>query len=107
MKLRFNCCAPAGGAAPDAFLLQPPHTSRVVDATEMAAVRASAVGTDCIVNLAVVRPHRQLAFDVNCRGTYNAISSAAALGHARFINTGAPRRQRPAYSSRDLSVLQA
>lgn len=80
--------AAAGGASADAYILRPPHRSSVVDATDIAAVKLSALSSDCIVNLAVVRPHRQLAFDVNCRGTYNAVKSACDARHARFINTG-------------------
>lgn len=80
--------AAAGGASADAYILRPPHRSSVVDATDIAAVKVSALSSDCIVNLAVVRPHRQLAFDVNCRGTYNAMKSACDAGHTRFINTG-------------------
>ncbi len=65
-----------------------PHKSLIVDAADSTAVRASVAGVDCVVNLAVVRPDRQAAFDVNCRGTYNAIRAAVDQGHARFINTG-------------------
>ena len=41
---------------------------------------ASSAGVDCVVNLAVVRPDRQVAFDVNCRGTFNAIRAAVDNG---------------------------
>ena len=49
---------------------------------------ALSVMSDAIVNCAVMRPDRRLAFGVNVLGTYNAISAAVAAGHRRFINTG-------------------
>ena len=51
-------------------------------------VRAFAEQTDAIVNCAVLRPDRRLAFDVNVLGTYNAVAAAVASNHRRFINTG-------------------
>ena len=56
--------------------------------TDAQGVAALAKDVDAIVNCAVMRPDRRLAFDVNVLGTYNAISAAAAAGHRRFINTG-------------------
>ena len=57
-----------GGAKDGAAALEDglpaPHESLIVDAGDAEAVRASVAGTDCVVNLAVVRPDRQAAFDV-------------------------------------------
>jgi hypothetical protein len=41
-----------------------------------------------VLNLAVVRPDRQAAFDVSTKGTYSAIRAAVDNGHERFVNTG-------------------
>ena len=54
------------------------------DADVSPAVAASGVVVFC----AVVREHRELAFHVNVRGTFNAIRAAVAAGHDRFINSG-------------------
>ena len=64
------------------------HESMVVDIAAWDQVRAAAAGCDAIVNCSVLRPDRTLAFDVNTRGTWNAVRAAVELGHARFINTG-------------------
>ena len=60
---------------------------REVDIADAQAVSDATAGTDCTVVCAVVREHRQKAFDVNTRGCYNAIRAAVDAGHARFVNT--------------------
>ena len=65
-----------------------PHEYFRVDASDLAEVTAAAEGMDAIVNLSVLRRHRQLAFDVNARGCYNAMSAAVTHGIRRVINTG-------------------
>ena len=42
----------------------------------------------CITNDQFCSENRQLAFDVNVRGCYNAIRAAVAAGHTRFVNSG-------------------
>jgi nucleoside-diphosphate-sugar epimerase len=69
--------------------LQLPHKSEILSITDAEGVAALAEESDAIVNCAVMRPDRRLAFSVNVQGTYNAISAAAGAGHRRFINTGA------------------
>ena len=83
-----------GGVTLPSSDLPPPHSSIQVDAGDAEQVRAAVSGTDVVVNLAVVRPDRQVAFDVNTRGTYNAIRAAVDNGHSRFINTGQPSKAR-------------
>ena len=68
--------------------LEQPHHSLIVDASDSEAVRASVEGSDIVINLAVVRPDRQAAFDVSTKGTYSAIRAAVDAGHDRFVNTG-------------------
>lgn len=72
--------------------VKPPRRSRhetmKVDVSNLDQVRRAADGCDVIVNCSVLRPHRQIAWDVNTIGTYNAIQTAVDLGHKRFINTG-------------------
>ncbi|MEW6752473.1 MAG: NAD(P)-dependent oxidoreductase [Candidatus Latescibacterota bacterium] len=65
-----------------------PHQTMQVDVADYDQVRRAAEGTDAIVNCAVLRHDRKLAFDVNTLGTCNAVRAAAELGHERFINTG-------------------
>ena len=64
------------------------HEYRVVDAGNLDQVVAAAEGMDAIVNLSVMRHDRKLAFDVNTRGTYNALAAAVEHGIKRVINTG-------------------
>jgi nucleoside-diphosphate-sugar epimerase len=59
-----------------------------LDAADLDGVIAAAEGMDAIVNLSVLRPHRQVAFDVNARGSYNAMAAAVHHGIRRVINTG-------------------
>ncbi len=72
----------------DVAPIDTPHPSQVVDISDWDQVRAAAEGTDAIVNCSVLRPDRKLAFEVNTRGTWNAVRAAVELGHERFINTG-------------------
>lgn len=64
------------------------HEAMQVDAADYDQVRRAAEGADVIVNCSVSRSDRRLAFDVNTRGTWNALRAAVELGHERFINTG-------------------
>ena len=52
------------------------HESIVVDLADWDQVRAAAAGCDAIVNCSVMRPDRTLAFDVNTRGTWNAVRAS-------------------------------
>ena len=65
-----------------------PHEYVKVDVSDIAAVAAVAEGMDAIVNLSVLRWDPKLAFDVNARGCYNAMSAAVKHGIRRLINTG-------------------
>lgn len=67
---------------------QQPCTEELVDVADADAVETVTAAVDATVNCAVLRPHPKLAFDVNTTGTYNAIRSAVANGHSRFVNTG-------------------
>jgi hypothetical protein len=64
------------------------HEFRLVDVASLAQVREAAKGMDAIINLSVLRSHRQLAFDVNARGCYNMMLAAVEHGIRRIINTG-------------------
>ncbi len=59
-----------------------------VDVTAADQVLRAAEGMDAIVNLAVVRADRLLAFGVNTLGCYHVMQAAAAHGIRRVINTG-------------------
>ena len=65
-----------------------PHEYLKVDSSDLDQVMAASEGMDAIVNLSVVRPDRQRAFDVNARGCYNVMSAAVEHGIRRVINTG-------------------
>ena len=84
-----------------------PHETRQVDVADLDQVRSAARDTDVIINCSVSRTHRQRAFDVNTRGTYNALTAAVELGHVRFINTG-PRftLAGPAYLDTDFGLRE-
>ncbi len=64
------------------------HETMQVDVSDIEQVKRAADGCDVIVNCSVLRPHRQLAWDVNTLGTYNAMRVAVDMGHERMINTG-------------------
>jgi nucleoside-diphosphate-sugar epimerase len=64
------------------------HESMVVDVANLEQVRAAADGSDVIVNCSVQRRDGPGPFDVNMRGTLNAVRTAVELGHRRFVNTG-------------------
>jgi hypothetical protein len=68
--------------------LEAPHKTAILSVTDHKGVSALATETDAIVNCAVFRPDRRLAFDVNVVGTYTAVAAANDAGHRRFINTG-------------------
>ena len=61
---------------------------RELSADDLDGVMRAAEGMDCIVNLSVLRPHRQVAFDVNTRGNYNMMVAAREHRIERVINTG-------------------
>ncbi len=72
----------------DLMPIDTPHDTRQVDVSDLAQVMAAAEGMDVIINCSVQRTHRKIAFDVNTRGTHNALRAAVAFNMARFINTG-------------------
>lgn len=59
-----------------------------VDITSLAQVMAAADGVEAIINLAVIRGDRKLAFEVNTLGCYTMMRAAVAHGIKRVINTG-------------------
>ncbi len=65
-----------------------PHEYVKVDVSDLDAVTDVAQGMDAIINLSVLRWDPRLAFDVNARGCYNAMSAAVRHGIGRVINTG-------------------
>ena len=84
-----------------------PHETMQVDAGDYRQVRAAAEGTDAIVNCSVSRRDRRGAFDVNTRGTWNALRAAVEVGHRRFVNTG-PRftLAGPRYLTWDFGIVE-
>jgi nucleoside-diphosphate-sugar epimerase len=64
------------------------HEYLHVDVTSLEQVRKACEGMDAIINLAVLRADRKLAFDVNTRGCYNMMLAALERGIRRVINTG-------------------
>ena len=64
------------------------HEYFKLDVSDLDGVVDAAEGMDAIVNLSVLRPHRQIAFDVNARGAYNAMEAAVRHNIPRVINTG-------------------
>jgi nucleoside-diphosphate-sugar epimerase len=64
------------------------HEFRRVDASSPDEVMQAAEGMDAIINLAVVREHPRLAFNVNARGCHNMMSAAVEHGIRRVINSG-------------------
>ena len=64
------------------------HEFMNVDASSADQVMQAANGMDAILNLAVVRSHRRLAFAVNVQGCYNVMQAAVKHGIRRVINTG-------------------
>ena len=64
------------------------HEFRPVDITNLDQVMEAAEGRDAIINLAVLRNHRKIAFDVNSLGCYNMMQAAVKHGIRRVINTG-------------------
>ena len=65
-----------------------PHEYFNLDVGDLDGVIKASEGMDAIINLSVLRPHRQIAFDVNARGTYNAMAAAVRHDIKRVINTG-------------------
>ena len=59
-----------------------------LDVTSVDQVMRAADGVDAIINLSVVRAHRELAFRVNMLGSYNMMQAAVRHGIRRVINTG-------------------
>lgn len=66
------------------------HENFKVDVSDADQVLEVSEGMDTIINLSVMRPDRQLAFDVNARGCYNVMLAAIRHGIRRVINTGPP-----------------
>ena len=65
-----------------------PCEYRKVDISVIDQVVDAAEGMDAIVNLSVLRPHGQIAFDVNTQGNYNMAIAATTHKIRRIINTG-------------------
>ncbi|NCG35231.1 MAG: NAD-dependent epimerase/dehydratase family protein [Dehalococcoidales bacterium] len=55
---------------------------------DLDGVIKAAEGMDCIVNLAVLRHDRKLAFDVSTKGNYSIMEAAKQNNIKRVINTG-------------------
>jgi hypothetical protein len=60
----------------------------MIDVSSLEQVMRASEGMDAIINLSVVREHRRIAFDVNCRGCYNVMLAAVKHKIRRVINTG-------------------
>ena len=56
--------------------------------SDVDGVIKAAEGMDVIVNLSVLRPHRQLAFDVNTMGNYAMMVAAREHCIKRVVNSG-------------------
>jgi hypothetical protein len=91
----------------DVVPIESAHETFLLDVADLDQIRRAAEGTDVIVNCSVSRADRRRAFDVNTRGTFNALTVAAELGHERFINTG-PRFTfaGPAYLDTDFGLTE-
>lgn len=63
------------------------HQARVVDVSDPRQVEDAARGMDALINCAVVRHDRRLAWDVTVRGCYNALRAAVKHRVRRFIHT--------------------
>ncbi len=61
---------------------------RYVDVANAEQVMDAAEGMDAIINLAVLRPDRKVAWDVNAMGCYHMMEAAVKHGIKRIINTG-------------------
>lgn len=75
-----------GAPLPDRVV--PPNVERVVDITDPVQVAEAAVGTECLINCAVIRTDVDLAFAVNVIGTLNVMEAAVAHGVRRVVFTG-------------------
>ncbi len=72
----------------DLMPIDSPHDTRQVDVSDLAQVMSAAEGMDAIINCAVQRSHRKIAFGVNTMGTHHALRAAVAFNMKHFINTG-------------------
>jgi nucleoside-diphosphate-sugar epimerase len=72
----------------DIIPMESKHEFMEVNISDLDAVMRAAEGMDAIINLSVLRPQRQLAWDVNTLGCYNIMRAAVAHGIPRVINTG-------------------
>ena len=87
---------PQSPGAPVPAAVAPPHEERVVDITDADAVRAAALGADCLINCAVVRTDPVGAFRVNVLGAFHTMQAAVGSGIARVVHTGPTlARERP------------
>ena len=68
-NLRITDINPPEEDLPGEFLL--------LDAADLDGVVAAAEGMDAILNLSVLRRHRQTAWDVSTRGCYNMMQAAS------------------------------
>lgn len=69
-------------------LNDPRHEYASADITSLDEVMAVMAGCDLAIVCSVVREHAVGAFEVNCRGVFNAMTAAVAHGHPRLVNTG-------------------
>jgi nucleoside-diphosphate-sugar epimerase len=79
---------PQSPGAPRLAVVASPHEEQVVDVTDLAAVRASAQGADCLLNCSVVRTDPVGAFRVNVLGALHTMLAAVDAGVPRVIHTG-------------------
>jgi nucleoside-diphosphate-sugar epimerase len=64
------------------------HEFAELDVIRPDQVVQAAEGMDAVINFAVVRHHRRLAFGVNALGCYHVMQAAVKHGIRRVINTG-------------------
>lgn len=79
---------PQSAGAPVPHALPEPHEFVEVDVTDGAQVRAAAVGSDCLVNVSVLRQDVVLAFRVNMLGAWHVMQAAIAEGIRKVVHTG-------------------
>jgi len=79
---------PQSVGAPVPHPMPAPHEFVTVDVTDGEQVRAAAVGSDCLVNVSVLRDDVPLAFRVNLLGAWHIMQAAIAEGVRRVVFTG-------------------
>lgn len=79
---------PQSPGAPVPHPLPAPHEFVAVDVTDGDQVRRAAEGSDCLVNVSVLRDDVPLAFRVNLIGAWHVMQAAIAEGIRRVVYTG-------------------